>query len=598
MQPRFSQTWDLDVIFPGGSRSQSFADFLEGLASDISAFGEQVRQMRVPGNENDAEALVPCLQLLQQIALKLREADSFVACLAAENQHDQQAVRLGSRIKSLYADYTSALTLFDHTLTLIAAPVWSAILHKPAFEPVAYPLSERRALAKEKMSPPLESLAGDLSVDGYHAWGDLYNLAVSHIRIPFEQDGQVTELSAGQAANKLHHPDRAVRQRLFRQWEEAWAGQADFCAEALNRLAGFRLRLYKHRGWTSILKEPLAVNRMSPETLEVMWDVIERNKPLFVAYLQRKAQLLGVEGLSWADVEAPLGQATKEYGYEEGAALILEQFRRFSPKMADFAETAFRQRWIEAEDRPGKRPGGFCTSFPLSRATRIFMTYAGTASNVSTLAHELGHAYHQHVMDDLPALAQDYAMNVAETASTFAEMIVSDAALQQAGSDNERLALLEDKIQRSVAFYMNIHARFLFETSFYEERKNGLLSVERLNELMVEAQKRGYRDALSEYHPHFWASKLHFYITEVPFYNFPYTFGYLFSAGIYAIARQEGRSFEDRYVALLRDTGRMTAEKLAHKHLGVDLTKPEFWQQAMEGSIADVNRFLQLTATA
>jgi pepF/M3 family oligoendopeptidase len=462
---------------------------------------------------------------------------------------------------------------------------------------VEFPLGERRELAKDRMSPQLEALAGDLAVDGYHAWSDLYNLAVSRIRIPFEQDGATATLSAGQAANKLHSPDREVRQRLFGQWEAAWADQADFCADALNRIAGFRLQLYRHRGWDSVLKEPLAINRMSPKTLAAMWNAIDSCKPQFIAYLQRKAKLLGLERLDWADVEAPLGKADKQYAYSEGAQLIVDQFHRFSSPMADFAEMALENRRIEAEDRPGKRPGGFCTSFPLSEETRIFMTYAGTASNVSTLAHELGHAYHQHVMNDMPALAQEYAMNVAETASTLAEMIVADATLKSATTEEERLALLEDKLQRSVAFYMNIRARFIFETSFYEERRRGLVSVERLNELMQQAQETAFGGALSVYHPYFWASKLHFYITEVPFYNFPYTFGYLFSAGIYTLAESEGggNKFADRYVALLRDTGSMTVEQLAMKHLGVDLTSEAFWRQAMEPSLRDLQQFMSLT---
>jgi pepF/M3 family oligoendopeptidase len=386
-----------------------------------------------------------------------------------------------------------------------------------------------------------------------------------------------------------------VRTRLFAEWEKAWGDSADYASDALNRLAGFRIQTYKHRGWDSILKEPLDINRMSEKTLQVMWDVIDRNKAPFVAYLRRKADMFGLDALSWHDVDAPVGQAVKEVTFDEAAGMIVEQFRKFSPKMADFAEMAFENRWIEAEDRPGKRPGGFCTSFPIKGQTRIFMTYANTASNVATLAHELGHAYHQHVMNDMPALAQEYAMNVAETASTFAEMIVADAAVKQASSEEERLTLIEDKIQRSVAFFMNIHARFLFETEFYERRKKGLVGTDELNELMTNAQKRAFKEALGEYHPHFWASKLHFYITGVPFYNFPYTFGYLFSSGIYAVAQREGSGFEDKYIALLRDTGSMTVEELAMKHLGVDLTKPDFWQSAVDLAVEDVTQFLEMT---
>jgi oligoendopeptidase F len=223
------------------------------------------------------------------------------------------------------------------------------------------------------------------------------------------------------------------------------------------------------------------------------------------------------------------------------------------------------------------------------------MTYIGTTSNVSTLAHELGHAYHSYLLDDQPVFNQNYAMNVAETASTFAEVIVSDAQVKAAGNAEEKLALLETKIQNSVAFFMNIHARFLFETRFYEKRKEGLVNAEELSELMVEAQKEAFCGVLSDYHPHFWASKLHFYITDVPFYNFPYTVGYMFSTGLYRLALQEGASFADKYDSLLQDTGVMTLEDLVLKHLGVDLTKPDFWQGATDLIVADINEFLEMT---
>ncbi|NOU95799.1 M3 family oligoendopeptidase [Paenibacillus sp. LMG 31456] len=594
MQKQLQQTWDLSVFFPGGSTSEAFRAFLEQLGTDVASFNDLLHELKAEQILKAAD-LQPVLELLQSIAKKIREADSFVACLAAENQADKQAVILAGRVKTLSAAYTSALTRFDQQLTEISDDVWKELLQSPQLQEIAFPLEERRALAAEKLPPEQEALANELAIDGYHGWGEAYNTTVSKFRILFEDNGKTLELSAGQAANKMHSPDRAVRQQLFKLWEDKWADHADYCADALNHLAGFRLKLYERRGWEGIHKEPLAINRMSKETLDAMWGVIDRGKDIFVQYLQRKAKLLGIEQLSWYDVDAPVGQGSKHFSYDEGAQLIVEQFRRFSPKLADFAVAAFESRWIEAEDRPGKRPGGFCTSFPIAEETRIFMTYAGTASNVATLAHELGHGYHQHVMNDLPALAQDYAMNVAETASTFAELVVSDAAMKGASSEEERLTLLEDKIQRSVAFYMNIHARFIFETQFYEERSKGLVSVERLNELMVQAQKQGYCDALAEYHPHFWASKLHFYITEVPFYNFPYTFGYMFSAGIYAEALRQGNAFEEKYVALLRDTGRMTVEELAQKHLGVDLRQPDFWQRAMDLSVEDVVEFLRLT---
>ncbi|WP_438446420.1 M3 family oligoendopeptidase [Gorillibacterium sp. sgz5001074] len=591
-----SQTWDLDAVFPGGSSSEAFTAFLEETEVWI---GELTGLLADEGPVADAgtagEKLAAVVERMQRILARVREAEAFTGCLAADNMADKRALQLEGKVKTLAAAYQTALTRMDRLLISIPSDVWSQVLSAPVWKEIAFNLEERRTAAQERMAPELEALAGDLAVDGYHGWSSLYDTAVSHFRLPFEEDGKTVELSAGQAHNKLHSGNRSVRVELFRRWEEAWAGKADFCADALNRIGGFRLQLYKHRGWQSIHKEPLDINRMRPETLEAMWSTIERNKAPLVRYLERKAKLLGVDRLAWHDVDAPLGENAKHISYDEGAGMIVEQFRRFSPKMAEFAEMAFEKRWIEAEDRTGKRPGGFCSSFPVSGQTRIFMTYGGTSSNVSTLAHELGHAYHQHVMNDLPPLNQEYAMNVAETASTFAEMIVSDAALRLAENPADKLAMLDDKLQRAVAFMMNIHARFIFETNFYEERRKGLVGTDRLCSLMEDAQRQAYKGVLGEYHPHFWASKMHFYLTDVPFYNFPYTFGFLFSSGIYAQAEKEGAGFEDRYVGLLRDTGRMQVEELAKLHLGVDLTGHEFWQSAIDLSLRDAELFLKMT---
>ncbi|HZG84596.1 M3 family oligoendopeptidase [Paenibacillus sp.] len=589
---RRPDTWDMDAIFRGGSESEAFAAFLAELERDIARFGDALAE--AAGAGAGAETLERNVEELQSLQARLIEAEAFASCLASADQKDKKAVSLGSSIRSLAAAFESHLTRFDRALAEVPDAQWDEWLRRPALAPVAFPLDERRRLAAEKLSPEMESLLNDLAVDGYHGWSELYDTTVGLVEVPYEEDGRTTMLSAGQAFNKLHHPSKAVRDATFGAWENAWEKHADYCAQALNHLGGFRLQTYKHRGWDSVLKEPLDMNRMSPETLESMWSAIERNRSFLLDYFKKKAELLGVEKLGWTDLDAPIGSAVAKVSYDDGADLIIDQFRKFGPKLAAFAEKAFADRWIEAEDRGNKRPGGFCTSFPLTKQSRIFMTYEGTMGNVSTLAHELGHGFHTQVMFDQPQLTQNYAMGVAETASTFAEMIVSDAIIREASDRETKLALLDDKIQRTVAFLMNIHARFLFETAFYEERKRGPVAAERLNALMLDAQRRAHHDALASYHPHFWASKLHFYITEVPFYNFPYTFGYLFSAGIYATAAAEGAGFEDRYISLLQDTGRMSVEALASKHLGVDLTKPEFWERSVALTKKDVDAFLAL----
>ncbi|MBD3109539.1 M3 family oligoendopeptidase [Bacillus sp. AGMB 02131] len=592
----YSQVWDLDVFFEGGSDSASFAAYIKETENKIIELGQLISSWGVTSTQNDREQLASILALYAEARTKITQSSAFISCLEAQNVKDQGAKKWRAEITKLVASVQGAMSALDEKLVSIEAAFFEQLVKEEPFTELQFILQESRRRAQEKLSVEAETLIQQLGIDGYHGWGQLYDSLVATIEIPYEEDGKVQMLSAGQAANKMLHPDREVRKRLFQAWEKAWGEKEELFAHALNHLAGFRLKVYEKRGWGSVLKEPLDTCRMSEETLNSMWQAITDSKDHLVRFLDRKAKLLGVEKLSWYDVDAPLLTAPqKQLSYDEGAEFILKQFALFGEQLTAFAKKAFEDRWIEAEDRPNKRPGGFCTGFPDSQQSRIFMTYSGTLNNVSTLAHELGHAFHSYALRDVHPLNRGYAMNVAETASTFAEMIVSDAAVKEASTKEEKIAMLEDKIQRTIAFFMNIHARFLFETRFYEERKHGMVPASRLNELMQEAQKEAFLGALDEYHPQFWSSKLHFYITSVPFYNFPYTFGYLFSLGIYEKALESGEGFEEKYMALLRDTGCMTVEELAMKHLQEDLTGPEFWERAVQSCVKDIKSFLELT---
>ncbi|SFJ76909.1 M3 family oligoendopeptidase [Thermoflavimicrobium dichotomicum] len=594
MTSKYAQTWDLDVFFSGGSESSALKEELSYLKRHLPLMKEKILTINTKTEFPAQEEWVQAIDELQNLTKRFHELNSFISCLEAQNTKDEQAKILRNQANQLYAVYESVMTALESKLAQMTDPYWQQLINNSKIQSVSFALMEKRNQAFEKLPPEQEELVSDLSVDGYHAWEQMYYTIVGRMQIPYEENGKTVYLSVGQAVNKLAHPDRKVRQQVFEKWEEAWENHAHLFAETINHLSGYRLQLYKHRHWDHILKEPLAKNRMQEKTLNAMWEAVENGKSRLKEYLEQKAKILHVEKLSWYDLQASLPGKTKTYTYDEAADFIIEQFGQFSEDLAAFTQHAIKNRWIEAEDRPGKNPGGFCTGFPQSKQSRIFMTFSGTTSNLFTLAHELGHAYHSYVMKDLPVLVQDYAMNVAETASTFAELIVVDAAIKRANTKEEKLILLDEKLKSTVAFFMDIHSRFLFEKRFYEERKQGALSSSRLCELMTEAQKEGFANALAEYHPHFWASKLHFYGTDVPFYNFPYTFGYLFSAGIYARSQEEGPSFAEKYVHLLRDTGRMTVEELASRHLGVDLTKPDFWQEAVNLALKDVEEFLKL----
>lgn len=595
-QKTYSEVWDLDVFFKGGSGSAELRTHLDSVKEKLGSLEETASAFEVPQSASASKEVVNLIESLKEVALNLSQAGAVIGCFLAADTTDKKALQLQGETSSLGARFSTIGLRIRQTLAKADEGTWNGLMESDELKGFAFVLNEWREEVKLKLSEEEESLITSLSVDGYHGWGQLYDMLVGDIKIKIELDGEEKELSVGQANNLSSHENADVRKRSFDALEEAWEGKEDFFASALNHIAGFRLEVYKKRGWDSVLKEPLLRNRMSEETLDAMWGAIGVNKAPFVEYLNVKARMLGTDKMNWYDIDAPVTASTKKMSYQEGAEFILKHFREFGPELEAFSRQAFEDSWIEAEDRPNKRPGGFCTGMPASEQSRIFMTYSGTMSNVATLAHELGHAFHSYALRPVHWMNRQYAMGVAETASTFAEMIVADAAVKAAETKDEKIALLEDKIQRSVAFFMNIHARFLFETRFYEERKNGNVSAERLNELMAEAQKEAYGDALNTVHPHFWASKLHFYITGVQFYNFPYTFGYLFSLSIYAKALEDGEGFEQKYMALLRDTAVMSVEDLAMKHLGEDITKQEFWAKGVALCVNDVEEFLELTS--
>ena len=595
----YSITWDLDSIFPNGSESKELSQRMTQLTEQTKEYHQLITEW-TPESAQGKEQFAEILTLQGKISNGFSKCNSFLTALISANTNDTKAKILSGDLYNLLPAIQLAETIFTKKITEISAEHWQDLLAEEPFKTMAFRLNELRRDGKKLLSEQEENIINTLSLDGLNAWSTHYDTIVASIVIPFEEkDGSVTELSAGQAFNRMMgDPDKEVRQRLFTAWEKAWSGKASILADTLNHLDGFRLSDYKLHGTTDYLENPLNYNRMSQETLTVMWETIQKNKQPFVDFLTRKAQLFGKEKMDWQDQDAPiiLGDLEeKTYSFDQAAAFILENFRKFSPKMADFAQMAFEKSWIEAEDRPGKRPGGYCTELPETQESRIFMTFGNSINEVATLAHELGHAFHSSVMWDLPSLNREYAMNVAETASTFAELIVADATLKEAKSDVEKINLLDTKMQNAIAMFMNIHARFIFENNFYLARQKGLVAEEDITELMLAAQKESYKDSLGSYHPHFWASKLHFFIDDVPFYNFPYTFGYLFSMGIYAYANQQGSSFEDQYIALLRDTASMTSEELAKKHLNVDLTKPDFWQAGIDQVLKDVEQFMTLT---
>jgi pepF/M3 family oligoendopeptidase len=590
--------WDMESIFPGGSASKEFEAFRKAIVTDLEKVERTIESLPLRLEESDLSNWRNLLLAVQDLDRRLNHADSFAYCLTSQDVSDDRAMTILEEISSLDARLETVKTGIEDLAINVDGDAWNRLLDDDKLEGSVFYWNERRRIARLKMEPKMEKLATQLAVNGYHAWNRLYTRMAGDLNAEFVEDGESKTLSMGQIANKMSLPDRDIRRQAFEKLERAWESVASLAAMELNSLAGFRLSLYKARGWGSPVFEPFMLARVSQDTVDSMWKAISRSLDRMAAYVAAKKRLLGMDEFRWYDQYAPVGEVSKTIPYEDATDFVVKHLTSFSQELGDFARLAIDNRWIEAEDRSGKAAGGYCAGLPVANQSRIFMTYSGNYNEMMTLAHELGHAYHSWVFRDMAYYARHYTMTLAETASTFNELLVTDAALQETGDNSEKLSLIDRKLQDHLAMFCNIRARYLFELMFYDERKKAPVPKDRLNELMVAAQREAFGGILAEdgYHPLFWASKLHFSETSVPFYNFPYTFGHLFASGIYARAKKEGRAFAERYRDLLVDTGKMTCEDLARKHFDVDLASTEFWNEAVARALDDVDTFINLAS--
>jgi pepF/M3 family oligoendopeptidase len=588
--------WDLDSLFPGGAESAEYADLREGLKKGLKVAREEYDRLSRKLDDSSRESWINFILKLQEIRQRLRPAAAFVYCLVNQNVNDEKAHQIHGEVDVLRSEYEKLMVLLEAFAKAQADEEWERLVTSKQLGEIEFFLNELRDIARLKMAPEFESLAAELAVNGYHAWNRLYDKIYGDLMVDFTEDGETERLSLGQLANKMTSPDRNVRRQSLEKLEEAWESRASAVSMALNFQAGFRLTLYEKRGWDSPLVEPLLNCRMKQETLDAMWSAVRKSESKIRAYINAKKKILGIDRFRWYDQIAPVGVSDKKYTFHEAADFIIDKLNEFSKEQANFSRMAISKRWVEAEDRPGKAGGGYCTSFGYKKQSRVFMTFAGSFDNLGTLAHELGHAYHQSVVQEAPGFITMYPMTLAETASIFNELLVTDAALAEAAEQEEKLMILDQKLQNAYILFCNLYARFLFDMTFYDERRKGLVSRARLDEIMVQSQKTAFMGTLADdgHHPLFWASKLHFFLTDAPFYNFPYTFGFLFASGIYNRAREEGPSFTSSYEALLADTGRMTSEDIARKHMGVDLTREDFWLEAVNRVMSDVEPFVKL----
>jgi oligoendopeptidase F len=587
--------WDLTSYFAAfdGPEMRLFKDQLridiDGLsdrATALPALCESPDAAPSPDHLAQWEGVLLCCE---ELSRRLSHMASYLSCLTAADTRNEE-YKSAEAAFGLTAVAADKITVeLKRGLRDVAQVSWDALLARSALDGCQHFLRRLRQDAQQTMEPTNERLNADLSVDGIHAWGRLYSAVAG--RLEFDMafpDAANKRLPISQRRSLMGSADRRVRRAAFEGGNAAWAAVEDTAAAALNAIAGTRLTLNRHRGIDNFLDVALFQAAISRASLEAMFEAIFDSAELPRRILALKADALGQDGVAWYDLEAslPLPDETP-ISWEAAKQMVITGFNQAYPKLGAFTESVFERQWIDWEPRPGKQSGGFCTGSQLSNESRIFMTYNETIGDVRTLAHEAGHAFHSFILREARPYARRYPMTLAESASTFAEMILTDGMLSagSALSDVERLRLLDMETAHAAVYLTDIPVRYEFEKAFHEERQTGEVSVSRLKELMRQTQQRVFGDLLEAGgdDPYFWASKLHFYITSVTFYNFPYTFGFLLSRGLFSLFKQQGgEEFYPRYEQFLGSTGSATAEEVARRTLGCDLESPAFWKEAIE----------------
>ena len=588
--------WDLSALFPSLD-SPEFAAGFDRLLGAIDGLGTLFDDIGVTAVSTDWPDPVPvadfekALVALNDVEQQLESMQAYLyACVSTDSRNERAQARF-SQLQERAVALSKLQTRFTAWVGMISLD--ELIEQSQLAAEHEFPLHQLHVAARHLMSEEAEGLVAELTPSSGAAWAKLHDNLTSQISATLDIDGEERTLPMSEVRNLAMEPERHLRQRAWRAELDTWEGNAVPIAAALNGVKGYVLTLGARRGWQDPLDEALFWGAIDRDVLDAMVEESRAAFPEFRRYLRLKADMLGVTELAWYDLFAPVGEAGRAWTWPEAVEFIQNQFGAYSSRLQGLARRAFTEQWIDASPRPGKVGGAYCM-WLLGDESRILANYSPGYDSVTTLAHELGHAYHNLNEAGLTPLQRRTPMILAETASTFCETIVKEAALVDA-SPGEQVYILEQSLQGACQVVVDILSRFDFEQALFAGRRERELSIGELNQLMLAAQEGTYGDALAkdERHPYMWAVKGHYYSPELSFYNFPYLFGLLFGLGLYAIYQREPGAFPERYDALLASTGRAGAGDLAAR-FGIDLRSREFWHSSLDVIRADIDRLENL----
>ena len=550
------------------------------------------------------------IETARQIFLTWREAEihinnlsTWLNCVLSVDSKDEKARAKVSVIYQTHSQLAQEVKPLENFFLRCSEETFGKIFSATSMRGDEFYWRWQRRRSDTRLSNQEESLITALATPGLHAWGDLYSKLSGKLKAKVELKSGTQIMGLAEASSLKSDRDDDTRRAAWTGINEAWSEHRESAAAILNAIAGWRFELLKKRSTQAkrdlhFLDEPLHRNRITKQTLDAMLAACWRNNAQIRRCLTLMAKLRKKPKLDPWDLlgPSPIAGSQKKISFDEAAKIVCDAYSDADPEMGKFANLMLEKRWIEARVLPNKVTGGYCTGFDKSMEPRIYMTYNGTVGDMGTLAHEIGHAYHSWVIRDIPYGEQFYPSTLAETASVFGEAVLRDALFKRAQTKEEKIEFAWEDLDAAIGFLLNIPTRFEFEKSFYELRANREVSADELCDLTDKAFSKWYGANISENDKMFWASKLHFALSQSIFYNFPYTFGYLFSMSLYARRKKQGPEFMQKYVDILRDTGRMSAEDLIQKHLGEDIQKPEFWQAAIDLTVAKIDAFERLLA--
>ena len=575
-----STEWSLKEIYPSFESEEFKRDF-----ERFSNFREVFNGLTL---EDNLESIKAAIAALEEFSVLSNRLGNYINLTLTANTTDETANKYRTLFGNAYAALNSAYTKVYKFIGSVETDITS----DENLKDYEFYFAEAKQQYKHLLSDELEDVIAKFSISGGDGWEQLFEAMTSGVEGEFK--GEKVTLS--EIRNMAYDADAAVRKEAYETELKMYDTIKEPIAFALNNIKQQVLTETSLRGFESPLAQTLEASRMSRKTLDALLEAIREYLPQFRAYLKHKAALLGHEnGLPFYDLFAPIGESSRRFTIEESKEFLLENFKGFSDDLAQMTKEAYENNYIDFLPRKGKVGGAFCSNLPFIKQSRILTNFSGSLSDVVTIAHELGHAYHGLHIENHRVLNQEYSMPVAETASTFNENIVMNTVISEA-SDAEKVALLESQLQDTTQIIVDIYSRYLFESAVFENREKSFMFSKDLEQLMLDAQKEAYGDGLDPdaMHPYMWACKPHYYSSGLSFYNFPYAFGGLFSKGLYAIYQEQPEGFVEKYQELLRATTVTSAEDTA-KVLCVDVTDSAFWKKALAQVADNIEQFIALT---